>query len=164
MRFVQATCLALMIALNFACAAMPGGGIVDNGNKPRKPHPDDPAAGDAQPVPQSLPDGERAGLDRAVVILGAYEVVLPTSGWTVEGDAGTVGATYLKNLDQMLVFSLGSLLCDVTPTINAHGFALYPCSTTQTILVNEDDTLVADHSARTAEIEQILASFRRINP
>lgn len=142
-----------------ACDYAVSGGIVDNGHHP-KPSPEPKNSEDARPE-QTRDEGRDGGALADVQILEKFSVDAP-AGWIGEDQAAASGTMTLRNGDQQIVFAYGTAPCEGFGTTNEHGMTILPCSPTQTALLDQDDVVVANHSVRTPDIDQILSSFRRV--
>lgn len=144
----------LLVGLN-GCGAARSGGIVDNGNQPRKPN-----------EPQNDPDKPKdpdPSPDTAVVlelsVLGEFLVSVPSSEWKVEDKNATSTVTHAE---RHIAFSYVVGSCGVSSESNKYGIDIYWCDENSTNLgVGGGRFVKAQHDARDAEVETILKSFRR---
>lgn len=150
----------LICCFSFAltyCGYLPSGGIVDNGNKPSDPNPEEHPG-----KPPGTGSADATGLVGLTVVPG-YAVSIPTGTFTSDKvDNDTIRLT---SQNEWLEFSPASealAVCDVTPVTNAAAIVIYACSDTHTIL-QDGATIVAEvhHSARSVLIKDILSSFRK---
>lgn len=131
-----------------------GGGIVDNGAKPKKP-----SSGGETPSGDDSGEGQIESFARpALTILDNYEVDVASGNWSVEAHKET---TKLSNRKTTLNFwRIAPFAVEIDET-NQYGIDIAWMSPTQTaFVIDEDIFLWVDHDTRTPEIDAIFRSLR----